>query len=326
MTTIWRTRARVYPRASGGTTTDIAGTYWSDGLSPRERGNPLVHFPAARNGGSIPARAGEPPSTAGAPKTRRVYPRASGGTSAVRTRPCPYPGLSPRERGNRGHDAAQRPRARSIPARAGEPRPSSTTQSTRTVYPRASGGTQRAVLQIIRAEGLSPRERGNRHRRGLHEGIQRSIPARAGEPAIKGWESIDRWVYPRASGGTALVKASLSPRCGLSPRERGNRSRQRRSLRAGRSIPARAGEPAAQHVLAGVDQVYPRASGGTGLYQSSPRWSFGLSPRERGNRLVFVRGHRPLRSIPARAGEPRSTRTWRSSPPVYPRASGGTRP
>ena len=80
---------RVYPRACGGTRPRAITTYRSPGLSPRVRGN--RHRPFQRHDvrGSIPARAGEPDCAALYRITRRVYPRACGGTGC---RALPGPG------------------------------------------------------------------------------------------------------------------------------------------------------------------------------------------------------------------------------------------
>ena len=71
-------------------------------------------------------------------------------------------GLSPRERGNHTERAAMVSPERSIPARAGEPLTPNTTSPTVEVYPRASGGTMSDAVYATVAQGLSPRERGNR--------------------------------------------------------------------------------------------------------------------------------------------------------------------
>ena len=95
------------------------------------------------------------------------------------------------------------------------------------------------------AMGLSPRVRGNHvipHHFPADDG---SIPARAGEPSRT---RLDAWltrVYPRACGGTTSTSACMSPAGGLSPRVRGNRRRRLQHAVRERSIPARAGEPAA---------------------------------------------------------------------------------
>ena len=151
----------VYPRACGGTT---AGTIWPwppGGLSPRVGGNRLRHQRRAAGGRSIPARAGEPHTGSAGRTVATVYPRACGGTSSGPTRiPCcrVYPracggtslpvtptdrpkGLSPRVRGNHCAFSAGHQRHGSIPARAGEPTPTSRTATMWWVYPRACGGT-----------------------------------------------------------------------------------------------------------------------------------------------------------------------------------------
>ena len=90
------------------------------------------------------------------------------------------------------------------------------------------------------------------------------------------------------------------------------------------SIPARAGEPGGSRTGRRSSWVYPRASGGTQLFDGSLRDIHGLSPRERGNLCALGDFNVGERSIPARAGEPRARAESRSPIEVYPRASGGT--
>ena len=71
---------KVYPRACGGTVTDLDGDNGDKGLSPRMRGNRTIGYPEAHGCGSIPAHAGEPIQSMSRSPTRRVYPRACGGT------------------------------------------------------------------------------------------------------------------------------------------------------------------------------------------------------------------------------------------------------
>ncbi len=112
---------------------------------------------------------------------------------------------------------------------------------------------------------------------------------------------------------------------GLSPRLRGNPHHALRPRGPLGSIPAPAGEPRRCGPCAGWRRVYPRACGGTADCCAPGRSVTGLSPRLRGNRQgsplsVSCRG-----SIPAPAGEPRSTVRRRNGYRVYPRACGGTR-
>ena len=91
-----------------------------------------------------------------------------------------------------------------------------------------------------------------------------------------------------------------------------------------RSIPARAGEPRSLIVSNVTISVYPRACGGTASRCGSLPPPAGLSPRVRGNPVLDRLEQSFLRSIPARAGEPRVVGIRRRLAGVYPRACGGT--
>ena len=73
------------------------------------------------------------------------------------------------------------------------------------------------------------------------------------------------------------------------------------------SIPAWAGKPCLSTKAAWVRWVYPRVGGGTGLARSLFGLCQGLSPRVRGNLGAGMASRRVYGSIPAWAGEPRST-------------------
>ena len=91
-----------------------------------------------------------------------------------------------------------------------------------------------------------------------------------------------------------------------------------------RSIPARAGEPAFRLLRLLLKPVCPRACGGT-IHGVNLRIKHpGLSPRVRGNHPQTTFYSYPIRSIPARAGEPRFWPISRWLIKVYPRACGGT--
>ena len=115
-----------------------------------------------------------------------------------------------------------------------------------------------------------------------------------------------------------------TPNWGVSPRERGNLGGESHPPLPLGCIPARAGEP--RHLQLHVDGiwVYPRASGGTRERLDLRAKATGVSPRERGNRLLGHTHSEIAGCIPARAGEPQFPREWRVPEGVYPRASGGT--
>ena len=214
----------------------------------------------------------------------------------------------------------------SIPARAGEPPLPDPCFDARAVYPRACGGTPGPVYGWYPPLGLSPRVRGN-HTRGIDgKTCGRSIPARAGEPAVSATEVISLSVYPRACGGTYKNAPIPILAMGLSPRVRGNRSGSNGIHRHSRSIPARAGEPERRGCSVHHREVYPRACGGTELSVLRLAEVLGLSPRVRGNRQEQRSTLPSLRSIPARAGEPTRASQETCASTVYPRACGGTGP
>ena len=179
-------------------------------------------------------------------------------------------GLSPRVRGNPQGRTAGEPKDGSIPACAGEPVIKSLSTVSVTVYPRVCGGTRWWTASRMLARGLSPRVRGNHGALIPYLGIERSIPACAGEPRSGLINGRVGRVYPRVCGGTPTpARYARLPR-GLSPRVRGNRLRLFQPLGQRRSIPACAGEP--QHSNSGPQrqEVYPRVCGGTRPYKGVP--------------------------------------------------------
>ena len=194
--------------------------------------------------------------------------------------------------------------SRSIPACAGEPRCLTVWTILDEVYPRVCGGTGNIALMSDASTGLSPRVRGN-PRFGRRQGSrQGSIPACAGEPASTRRHTQRRWVYPRVCGGTSERSAITPLTAGLSPRVRGNLLVVYAQGNSGGSIPACAGEPTTTNEFCRKYTVYPRVCGGTTVISFHVFFSWGLSPRVRGNRRVRGRRQVRLRSIPACAGEP----------------------
>ena len=213
---------------------------------------------------------------------------------------------------------------RSIPACAGEPAAGADGGGPGGVYPRVCGGTPLTAQYAAIAGGLSPRVRGNPPRRRRCQQKRRSIPACAGEPAKPRASAPPCWVYPRVCGGTRFRFRPVWHLTGLSPRVRGNPTPRQPGIIIPRSIPACAGEPTV-YPARGVQQtVYPRVCGGTPVDPDGSVAKTGLSPRVRGNPAQD--GHQVVRlgSIPACAGEPRTSWCWVGIARVYPRVCGGT--
>ena len=217
----------------------------------------------ARGSGSIPACAGEPPSSLPTPRRCAVYPRVCGGTirlSEVRTI---VQGLSPRVRGNPQRVGWRPGGRRSIPACAGEPSIKGGLHEGGWVYPRVCGGTSGADTPRTSRWGLSPRVRGNPPlERVLIDG-RRSIPACAGEPLRTCPCNTPQQVYPRVCGGTGNRGRRRWRFGGLSPRVRGNPCARAMAKSVWRSIPACAGEPSTPSSIPPRTTVYPRVCGGT---------------------------------------------------------------
>ena len=196
-----RAPCTVYPRARGGALYSIPHQRRRAGLSPRTRGSRRRLEPGEHHVRSIPAHAGEPPSSTSPRDTRKVYPRARGGAVAEVNSFALIVGLSPRTRGSRRLPPSASASPRSIPAHAGEPECRYPTSLQQGVYPRARGGALRIGINADVTKGLSPRTRGSRCR-GKQLRLDRgSIPAHAGEPPAAALSLSLAEVYPRARGG-----------------------------------------------------------------------------------------------------------------------------
>ena len=93
--------------------------------------------------------------------------------------------------------------------------------------------------------------------------VHGSIPANAGEPQTPQRPRRQARVYPRERGGTPGVSVGVVDVTGLSPRTRGNLSRDENAAERTRSIPANAGEPSSRRAGIPPSGVYPRERGGT---------------------------------------------------------------
>ena len=299
-----KSSSEVYPRACGGTSRRSNTLWWTQGLSPRLRGNGGDLPIRSEFTGSIPALAGERKIIEMAREAGWVYPRACGGTSVKRRITLVVVGLSPRLRGNDLSRSFTRDGTGSIPALAGERICGKLRIPGNRVYPRACGGTSSRMGFFSTRVGLSPRLRGNESHRGIMSVCGGSIPALAGERPSSKFAPLCQRVYPRACGGTTRRDRDHKAARGLSPRLRGNAFARRRASRIG--------------------WVYPRACGGTIWDDQIQVIHKGLSPRLRGNGVTLINAKANLGSIPALAGERRPASGWSRKRWVYPRACGGT--
>ena len=236
------------------------------------------------NVGSIPACAGQPDVTGHHAYCLMVYPRVCGATLVDLRGSYVAIGLSPRVRGN------------------------------------PLSGTGHPFAHC----GLSPRVRGNPVGRFLHPFDGGSIPACAGQPSGRPDQAKTWWVYPRVCGATDSTTHVWPLPRGLSPRVRGNPSPVLLPPLAARSIPACAGQPRHVRQPSCHHSVYPRVCGATSVVWALLSPVSGLSPRVRGNLVLFPSLAGGEQSIPACAGQPRSRAFGGFFRWVYPRVCGAT--
>jgi len=131
-------------------------------------------------------------------------------------------------------------------------------------------------------------------------------------------------VDPRVGGGSTSAANSDESRAGRSPRGRGKRGRYEKITLEEGSIPAWAGEAAAQNRRLGVWRVDPRVGGGSVSGQLVMGDTGGRSPRGRGKRSGPGSLRRRQGSIPAWAGEAQAELLASTPPQVDPRVGGGS--
>ena len=179
---------QVYPRACGGTSAPRSvPPRQLNGLSPRVRGNRVVHVVIDDNSRVYPRACG---GTACASTAYRrqgtVYPRACGGTKGIGYRTCAMRGLSPRVRGN-------------------QPPMDNNTVTLKEVYPRACGGTEAVDCANRNWRRVYPRACGGTGYSAWH-------PRSPNNPEVYPRACGDTWTV----GGTGSSRASTSSvACGL---------------------------------------------------------------------------------------------------------------
>ena len=173
--------------------------------------------------------------------THWVHPRACGEHSVNNSLPSGSGGSSPRVRGTPG--------ARFWSFRC------------RPVHPRACGEHSSSPKYISNSNGSSPRVRGTHFGHKHRYLVRRFIPARAGNTLLHCFEQVGNTVHPRACGEHVLGVTLESLRHGSSPRVRGTHDSDAFRRKAGRFIPARAGNTRTPDRSPTRVTVHPRACG-----------------------------------------------------------------
>ncbi len=274
------------------------------GPSPLARGNPDHLEHQDQRQGSIPARAGQPPSGCNRQAASRVHPRSRGATTTEGTPMQGVFGPSPLARGNQTAGRARDRCWGSIPARAGQPTTTLETCAGTWVHPRSRGATWAARFSASSSTGPSPLARGNQLSSPCQLCADRSIPARAGQPDWPPACGRAGRVHPRSRGATTGNRSANALVIGPSPLARGNRSALLPSVHS--------------------ERVHPRSRGATDGAGVEHKEQAGPSPLARGNPSLLNDRNRIQGSIPARAGQP-ARATWRAlTASVHPRSRGAT--
>ncbi len=170
--------------------------------------------------------------------------------------------------------------------------------------------------------GSSPRSRGTRASMTGTPSYTRFIPAIAGNTLGAACSMCPATVHPRDRGEHGHRNPSAAPPLGSSPRSRGTHPPTRPPRAPRRFIPAIAGNTSSQHLPNTPPPVHPRDRGEHSGCRPRQPSQYGSSPRSRGTLERSRYGVRPLRFIPAIAGNTRGTPCPGEYPAVHPRDRG----
>ena len=193
------------------------------GPSPLTRGSPACRHDRRGRQGSIPAHAGQPSPAAVSSSRMRVHPRSRGAATENFDSALSGEGPSPLTRGSPGCHDSILGCVGSIPAHAGQPKPSTFPARECRVHPRSRGAADPAERKVVRFLGPSPLTRGSPLIVQIDIIGAGSIPAHAGQPTGKDRAGHSHRVHPRSRGAARWQITRRQPRKGPSPLTRGSR-------------------------------------------------------------------------------------------------------
>jgi hypothetical protein len=212
--------------------------------------------------------------------------------------------------------------SRFIPALAGNTIATLKGAGMPTVHPRARGEHKWEGEPMGPDNGSSPRSRGTHRRRTSYHLDDRFIPALAGNTTVRPSLSARCTVHPRARGEHSKNSIVTFNANGSSPRSRGTPISAQVQARVTRFIPALAGNTWAGPSCRCASAVHPRARGEHPALPCLVLPLFGSSPRSRGTHLRRGRVGRRHRFIPALAGNTTKAKIASILISVHPRARG----
>ena len=231
-------------------------------------------------------------------------------------------GSSPRARGTHHRRIQPRRSHRFIPASAGNTLIHHSGAIPMPVHPRERGEHAVAAMEMLGASGSSPRARGTRKdRRGIR-GVNRFIPASAGNTDRRPGAGIYDAVHPRERGEHVASLKPCPPSAGSSPRARGTHVAAGADAHRLRFIPASAGNTSSRYWGTTPAAVHPRERGEHHYpHPDAPEWA-GSSPRARGTPIPNPNLDGWRRFIPASAGNTVREVCGVASTTVHPRERG----
>ncbi len=297
-----RRSATVHPRVRGERNASLHAVFIVSGSSPRARGTPAAAPHDRIRGRFIPACAGNAGRRRSRARVPAVHPRVRGERSGSRIVSPLHHGSSPRARGTPLEREHLAPRARFIPACAGNARATTAATASCAVHPRVRGERPKSSTATALFDGSSPRARGTPRRHAPRVHRRRFIPACAGNAAARSSSRACMAVHPRVRGERMTRRAAALLRLGSSPRARGTLGQVALVLRDARFIPACAGNALSLPSTNRMCAVHPRVRGERGAKATMLRANGGSSPRARGTLVGAPGGVRRTRFIPACAG------------------------
>ena len=315
-------RTQDHPRSRGEYSTSIRPRKTQEGSSPLSRG--ILRSVCGPRGldGIIPALAGNTLTQCLRHPLTRDHPR-SRGEYALPSFILKYQdGSSPLSRGIPLWPLRHEPPARIIPALAGNT--SSITESSAVPrdHPRSRGEYVTSSNAWTGPEGSSPLSRGIRNRESRQRVEERIIPALAGNTTPGSRYLAVRPDHPRSRGEYPITGVDDYIARGSSPLSRGIPHHRGRRLHRPRIIPALAGNTLPDSPTEGIEQDHPRSRGEYIGVDGAVVTLERSSPLSRGIRRGLPRPGRPLRIIPALAGNTKFPQRGLSKMSDHPRSRG----
>ena len=217
------TNPRAHPRGCGADSAPQLAAAIDKGSSPRVRGRLRGTWRFRMSKGLIPAGAGQTPMISELAEVDV--------------------GSSPRVRGRHGHLCFGAGECGLIPAGAGQTSRRSPNSPTHPAHPRGCGADGHGSYDGTVKEGSSPRVRGRPAHRCRPRGLERLIPAGAGQTIASVAIVTTLRAHPRGCGADSAASQLARRAHGSSPRVRGRPLRGRDSDHAEGSSPRVRGRP-----------------------------------------------------------------------------------